>query len=72
MRRVSDDEAREWYHRTLPGGLPRDWIQDAHGELDLRIAAVAALLSVAGRLHVDERGVGIDYGDCVICQEHRR
>lgn len=67
---ISDAVARAWYHDNRPGGLPRDWIDDGAGSGSvqrLAVIATAALLSVSGRLHVDDSDRGCTYRECVFC-----
>lgn len=62
-------EARGWYHATLPGGMPLDWILDAHEyRVDATMPMVAASLSLTSRLHLDADGQPADYRACALCR----
>lgn len=45
---ATDEEAREWYLERLPGGMPRDWLNDYPGDPK---AALAAFLTLADRFY---------------------
>jgi len=83
---LSVDELRAYYHETLPGGLARDWVNNAVKALDyqsrswadrlmnLRRAAGMALLDDWDEglgLHVDEAGQRVTYRECVLCRSPR-
>lgn len=67
---LRDEQARAWYHRHLPGGLPRNWINAGvtwfRPEVVIRYHA--ALLEAYGLLHVKDDGSASDYKDCRLCR----